>query len=191
MPKLPSKISLLYPLVEAITGALFLSIFIVSPTLSTTLSGWLLVSLLMIVFVADLSYMIIPNQVLLYFSAIFIIFRLLSPLEPWWDSLAGSATGFALLYALLLLSNGGIGGGDVKLFAVMGYLVGTKMLVLGFFFSIMYGALLGVAGMAAGIIKKRQPVPFVPFIVLGMLTAIFLLRPHDKMVSPFMMQDNP
>lgn len=173
------KISWLYPFVEAFTGALFLSIFIVSPTFSEIISGFLLVSLLMIVLAADISYMIIPNRVLLYFSVIFIIFRLFSPLYPWWDSLAGSAAGFALLYLILVVSNGGIGGGDVKLFAVIGYLVGTRMLVFGFFFTIMYGALLGAAGMLAGLVKKRQPVPFGPFIVLGMLTAYFF---SDNMI---------
>lgn len=51
--------------------------------------------------------------------------RVLSPLTPWWDSLVGAVVGFGILYIIAVLSNGGMGGGDIKLFFLIGLVLGT------------------------------------------------------------------
>ncbi|MFT8310417.1 MAG: prepilin peptidase [Sporolactobacillus sp.] len=168
-----SKISPIYPIIEAATGFLFLISFLRATSIEEMLCGWLLVSLLMIVLVSDLEYMLIPDKILMFFLPLFAAFRILYHTDPWWDALAGMAAGFALLALIALISRGGMGGGDVKLFAVMGLLVGMKLVILGFFLSTFFGAVIGIGGMLLGFIKRRQPVPFVPFIVLGMLTSFF------------------
>lgn len=168
-----SKISPIYPIIEAATGFLFLFSFLRATSIEEMLCGWLLVSLLMIVLVSDLEYMLIPDKILMFFLPLFAAFRIIYTMDPWWDALAGMGAGFALLALIALISRGGMGGGDVKLFAVMGLLVGMKLVILGFFLSTFFGALIGIGGMLLGFIKRRQPVPFVPFIVLGMLTSFF------------------
>lgn len=60
--------------------------------------------------------------------------RLFFPLLPWWDSLLGAAIGFVVLLAIALVSKGGMGGGDIKLFALIGFVVGVKILLLAFFY---------------------------------------------------------
>lgn len=168
-----SKISPIYPIIEAATGFLFLFSFLRATSIEEMLCGWLLVSLLMIVLVSDLEYMLIPDKILMFFLPLFTVFRIIYHMDPWWDALAGMGAGFALLALIAFISHGGMGGGDVKLFAVMGLLVGMKLVILGFFLSTFFGAVIGIGGMLLGFIKRRQPVPFVPFIVLGMLTSFF------------------
>jgi leader peptidase (prepilin peptidase)/N-methyltransferase len=167
------RISLLYPLIELSTAILF--------TISPLLVGWskelivcwTLISLLMIIFVSDVRYMIIPDRVLLVFAAIFLIERIFIPLSPWQDALIGAAVGFLLLFLIAVVSKGGMGGGDIKLFALLGFVLGWKMVLLAFFFSTLYGTVIGLIGMALGKVRRREPMPFGPAIVLGALTAYF------------------
>ncbi|MCO7175617.1 prepilin peptidase [Sporolactobacillus kofuensis] len=168
-----SKISPIYPTSEAVNGFLFVFSFLHATSIAEMLCGWLLVSLLMIVLVSDLDYMLIPDKLLLFFLPLFAVFRIVYPTDPWWDAPAGLVAGFALLALIALISRGGMGGGDVKLFAIMGLLVGIKTIILGFFLSAFFGAIIGMIGMLFGMIKRRQPIPFVPFIALGMLTSYF------------------
>src|SRR5699024_2683063 len=103
----------------------------------------LFVGMLMILFVTDSVYMIIPNKVLLFFLPLFIVMRFFSPLDPWYDAILGAVIGFLILAIIIVLSKGGMGGGDMKLFIVIGIVLGWKgtMLtlllasVLGFFTS--------------------------------------------------------
>ncbi|WP_239984893.1 prepilin peptidase [Sporolactobacillus pectinivorans] len=167
------KISMIYPIIEASTGLLFLFNFFHAKSTEEMLTGWLLVSLLMIVLVTDLTKMIIPDKILICFLVFFIIFRFIFQPSPWWDSLLGTAVGFSLLALIAFISRGGMGGGDVKLFAVIGALTGTKMVLFGFFLSTLFGSMIGMCCLLTGLIKRRQPIPFVPFIAMGMLAAFF------------------
>lgn len=175
-----AKISPIYPVIELVTGLLFLFSFLQATSIGAMFAGWLLISLLIIVLVSDLAEMIIPDKVLLWFLPIFIIFRVVIPLQPWWDSLLGAAAGFLLLAAITLISRGGMGGGDVKLFALIGLFTGMKIVLLGFMLSAFFGALIGVIAMMFGLVKRRQPIPFAPFITLGVLTAFFF---GDRLIS--------
>ncbi|WP_449537136.1 prepilin peptidase [Ferdinandcohnia sp. Marseille-Q9671] len=168
-----TKISPIYASVEFVTAILFT----ISPMLvgwsKELFIAWTLVSLLMIIFVSDLTYMIIPDKVLLFFAPVFIGERIFIPLEPWWDMIIGSTVGFLLLYIIAVVSKGGMGGGDVKLYAVIGLVLGWKLVLLSFFFATIVGTILGLIGMAFGKIKKGKPMPFGPSIVIGTLLAYF------------------
>jgi leader peptidase (prepilin peptidase) / N-methyltransferase len=167
------RISPLYPFVELFTAILFT----ISPLLvgwsKELIVSWTLISLLMIIFVSDIRYMIIPDKVLLFFAVIFIIERIFVPLSPWWDSLVGAFVGFTLLMLIAVVSKGGMGGGDIKLFALLGFVLGWKMVLLAFFFSTLYGTAFGLIGMALGKVRRGEPMPFGPYIVLGTLTVYF------------------
>ncbi|WP_409289542.1 prepilin peptidase [Peribacillus sp. SCS-37] len=168
------RISPLYPMMELLTGVLFAASPLLLGWTSELFIAWTLISLFTIITVTDLKYMIIPDKILLFFAVIFLFERILMPLDPWWDSLLGAAAGFFLLLAIAIISKGGMGGGDIKLFALLGLVVGTKLMLLSFFLSTFYGAVLGLAGMRLGAVKKGKPIPFGPFIVLGTLTAFYL-----------------
>lgn len=167
------KISTIYPIVECITGCLFCITPFFMGWNGETVVAFTLISLFIIIIVSDITYMIIPDKILAFFAVLFVIERGLSPLLPWWNSIAGAVTGFGMLFLIAIISNGGMGGGDIKLFAVIGYVIGAKGMLLAFFFSCFSGAIVGIAFMAAGKIKKGNPIPFGPFICMGTLIAYF------------------
>ncbi len=184
-----ANISRLYPLVELGTGLLFAGAYLSLGLTAELLVALLLISMLSIVFISDLTYMLIPNRILIWFFPTFIVLRLtLIPLDPWWHAVAGSFTGFASVYLITCLSKGGMGGGDIKLFAVLGLVLGWKLTLLCLMLSCFYGAVIGGVGLLTGKIKRRTPIPFGPFIVLGALTAYFygelLIRWYMRSILP-------
>ena len=166
-------ISPLYPLVETMTPILFAFSFLKVGWNSELMIAWTLISLFMIIFVSDITYLLIPNKILLFFGSIFLIERILLPLHPWWDSLLGSTGILILLLLIERLSDGGLGGGDMKLFALIGFVLGTKLVILSFFVSVILGAIVGLIGFVCGFFKKEKPIAFGPFIGLGTLITYF------------------
>jgi leader peptidase (prepilin peptidase) / N-methyltransferase len=94
-------------------------------------------------------------------------------LNPWWNSILGMVTGFLLLLIVAVVSKGGMGFGDVKLYALLGFVLGFKLVLLSFFFSTLFGAVIGGFALLFKIVKRRQPIPFGPFIAAGTLTAYY------------------
>lgn len=169
-----ARISFFYPFVELSTAILFTLAPLFVGWSAEIVVSWTLISLFVIIFVSDVHYMVIPNRILLFFAPLLLIERItLAPLTPWWDSLLGSFVGFMMLFLIALVSKGGMGGGDIKLFAVIGLALGVKLTVLAFFLSTFVGTMFGLIGMAIGHVKRGEPMPFGPAIVVGTLIAYF------------------
>ncbi|MDP4084553.1 MAG: prepilin peptidase [Bacillota bacterium] len=168
-----SRISPFYPIMELLTGILFVFAPYQIGWSWELIVAWSLISLFMIIVVSDIHYMVIPDKILVVFAGIFLLERFITPLTPWWDSLIGAVVGFLLLLLIAFVSKGGMGGGDIKLFALIGFVLGVKLLLLSFFLSTLYGAVFGIIALLFRIVKRRQPIPFGPFIVAGTLTAYF------------------
>lgn len=166
-------ISPVYPIFELLTGVLFAFAYIRLGLVPELFVALLLISLFIIITVSDLAYMIIPDKVLIVFAVIFFAVRFVIPLDPWWDSIVGATVGFSLLLLIAVFSSGGMGGGDIKLFALIGFALGLKGLLLSFFLSTLFGALFGGLGLVLGILKRKQAIPFGPFVAMGTLTAYF------------------
>ncbi|WP_100402205.1 prepilin peptidase [Bacillus sp. FJAT-42315] len=166
-------ISPLYPLTELLTALLFLYAYLFFGMTMEFVMALLFISMLMIIVVSDLAYMIIPDKVLLFFLLLFVGGRMILPLQPWWDSLAGGTIGFVLLLLIAMASKGGMGGGDIKLFAVIGFVVGTKSVLLTFFLACLLGATIGLILMMFGVVKRGKPMPFGPFIALAAFIVYF------------------
>jgi leader peptidase (prepilin peptidase)/N-methyltransferase len=127
----------------------------------------------MIIIVSDINYMLIPDKILIWFAGIFLLERIIWSLAPWWDSLLGAGTGFLLLLIIALVSKGGMGGGDIKLYALLGFVLGFKLVLLSFFLSTLFGAVIGSMALLFKIVKRKQPIPFGPFIAAGTLVAYY------------------
>jgi leader peptidase (prepilin peptidase) / N-methyltransferase len=167
------RISPLYPFIEMLTGCLFVFAYLYHGISFQLLISLSIISLLIIITVSDIRYMMIPDRILLFFLGLFLLERILIPLHPWWDSLFGAVVGFGLLLFISIVSKGGMGGGDIKLFGVLGLLLGTKLILLTFFLATLVGTVGGVIGLAVGKVKKKQPMPFGPFIGIGALISYF------------------
>ena len=130
-------------------------------------AGLLLAAVLIVVTYTDLSAMIIPNAVVFSGLALAVVLRAFHHPLPLWNYAAAAAGAFALLYAVALLSRGGMGGGDIKLYLFVGMLLGVEAALASLFAAAVLGAACGIAARAAGRLQKKQPIPFGPFIAAG------------------------
>lgn len=162
-----SKIHWVYPLMEAITALLFTAVFLKFGLTPELLVGLLFISLLVIITVSDIAYMLIPDKVLLPFAAVLLILRFVIPLDPWWDSIVGAAVGFSVLLLIAVLSKGGMGGGDIKLFLVIGLVLGTAGTLLTLFVASFIGTVVGIIILRIRKQGRKTPIPFGPSIALS------------------------
>ncbi|WP_067727543.1 prepilin peptidase [Oceanobacillus damuensis] len=167
------RISYIYPVIEFLTAALFAFSFYSIGFETELITALLFVSMLMIVLVSDITYMLIPNKLLLFFLPLFIVLRIIEPIEPWWSAIGGAIIGFGLIFIIILISRGGMGAGDMKLFGVLGIVLGMEKVLLAFFLSCLIGSVIGMMLILFKIIDRKQPVPFGPYIVLSALITYF------------------
>lgn len=167
------RISPLYPTIELLTAGSFVLLYATVGFQIETLPAWILVSLLIIVTISDLTFTLIPNKILFIFFLIFIVIRLIIPLHPWWDSLLGASVSFSILYLVAVISNGGMGGGDIKLFTLIGFVVGLKVFLLAFLLATFIGSFFGVIGMVFRKLNRKSEIPFAPAIAIGTILALF------------------
>lgn len=191
-------ISLRYPAVELVSGLLFLSLYLhygLEPRLAVALIfGW---ALLVVSFI-DLKHYIIPDVISLPGLGLGLVLAGLATagLPLFLDPLAGGRGDIAPILASLLGAGLGggflflsawagkkafkqeaMGGGDIKLAAMIGAFLGWKALVFALFTAFLVGSLAGAALILLGRVRARRAVvPFGPFLALGALAAIFLSR---------------
>lgn len=168
-----SKISVIYPFMELMTGFLFVLAYIMLGLRLELVVAILFMSLLVIITVSDIAYMLIPNKVLLPFALVLFVGRLLSPLTPWWDSLLGAVVGFGILYLIAVVSKGGMGGGDIKLFFVIGLVLGTVNTLLTLFLAALIGTIVGLIILKREGKGRKTPIPFGPSIAIAAVISYF------------------
>lgn len=167
------RISPLYAWIELATGVLFAYATWQIGLTWELFVALLFISLLMIITVSDISYMLIPDKVLLFFLPLFMVGRIFSPLTPWWDSALGAVVGFFVLLLIAVLSKGGMGGGDIKLFLLIGLVLGTLHTLLTLFLAAVLGILFGGALLIIRKQGRKTPIPFGPAIVVAALLLYF------------------
>ncbi|SER85555.1 A24 family peptidase [Psychrobacillus sp. OK032] len=168
-----TKIHWMYPVMEFATGLLFAFSYSQLGFSIELIAGILFISMLVIITVSDIGYMLIPNKILLFFLVPIIIVRVFSPLTPWWDSLLGAIVGFGLLFLIAVLSKGGMGGGDIKLFFVIGIVLGLVPTLLTLFLASIIGTVFGVIALKEAKKGRKTPIPFGPFIAIAAIISYF------------------
>ena len=183
-----------YPLVEGITGALFLFSFISHRPFSSALFILLLRDLVFIVFLIpiffiDLEKQIIPNTLSYPLIILGLPFALVS--GSFLSSLMGVGLGAGLflvirIVAFFFLKQESMGAGDVKLAAGIGSFLGWSQALLSFFLSFLLGAIISVFLLAFHIKRRRDRIPFAPFLVLASFISLYfgseLLRLYESLL---------
>lgn len=168
-----AKVSPIYCVTEIATALLFVISYLKFGFTAELAVALLFMSLLLIIVVSDLAYMLIPNKILLFFLPLLIIARIFSPLDPWWDSLLGAVIGFGILLLIAVISKGGMGGGDIKLFFLIGLVLGTVHTFLTLFLASLIGMVVGIIVLKVRGQGRKTPIPFGPSIALGAVIAYF------------------
>jgi len=182
-------ISARYPLVEAATGLLFLLVFWRFGAGVQTLGFWALFSWLLALSLIDWDTMTLPNSLTRSGLVAGLVFQMAKGCWPTFspidsvhylvlDGILGAVVGLWLfdiiaLAGSLALRQNAMGSGDSKLAALMGAWLGWKYLLIAGFIACLAGALAGGGAIALGLLERRKPMPFGPFLALG--TAITAL----------------
>lgn len=163
--------------VELFTGVLFaVSYYSYGFTFDLAIALGI-VSLLMIVLVSDLTYLIIPDSILIFFSIYFLIFQLINIglKETFIHVLVGLFL-FFVMYLIMIMGNRAfkresMGGGDVKLMFIFGLildpLLGTLTIFLGSFFALPMSLFLYFS-------NKEKVIPFGPFLLIAFAFMYFV-----------------
>lgn len=172
------KISCRYPLIEALNGALFVLVFWFFGFSLFTLVFFLFVSALVVITFIDLDHQIIPDVISLPGIGVGFCCSFLLPWLTWQDSFFGILLGGGSLYAVaagyeLLTKKQGMGGGDIKLLAMLGAFLGWKAVLPIIFLSSLAGTLVGVPLMLFKGENGRLAIPFGPFLALASIVYLF------------------
>lgn len=165
-----ANISLLYPIMEASTGMLFAFSYYHFGFTRSFVLALSLIALIIPITVSDFFYQKIPNRILIFFSPLFILYRLLYPLHPFWTSILGALFAFFLVFIIIYLSNGGMGMGDLKYYTLFGFIFGFTHFLLLFFLSTFYGVIAGLFIMRKEGTGRKTKIAFGPYIGLAALT---------------------
>ncbi len=172
------KIGFRYPTVELLGGLFALATFLkFGITLEALIYFVFITSLLVVTFI-DLDHRIIPDVITLPGIPIFFAASFALPHITYKDSLIGILAGGGSLYLVawvysLLTKKEGMGGGDIKLLAMMGALIGLKGVIFTIFVSSLVGTLSGLAVMLQSRKGMKLAVPFGPFLSLGGIVYVF------------------
>lgn len=175
-----TKISIVHPLFELLSGILFAISYKIFGMSFEFLIALTFISALLIIIVSDFSYMIIPDEVLIFFGVlIFIEILISSGLNSCLFSIIDGVISFAVMFLLKLLGDfmfkrESMGGGDIKLLSLFGVVLGWENAITCIFL----GALIGLPISLIMLIKnKDNVVPFGPF--LSAAAIIILLTRFD------------
>ena len=173
-----SPISIQYPLVEGITALGSLILFMkFGPSLSY-LIYFAFVAALIVITVIDLYHQIIPDVISLPGIGVGLLASLIIPQITFLNSLLGVLLGGGSLFLVAtlyqwLFKREGMGGGDVKLLAMIGAFLGWKAVILTILLGSLIGSITGIIIMVSKGKDFKYAIPFGPFLSLGAVIALF------------------
>lgn len=165
-----ARISAQYPIIEAANGLLWLLVFYVMGFALNAVVACLLVSALTVLSLIDLRTREIPAGISV-FILVLGVFATLLDLQNWLTHLIGLfAVSLPLFLVLLITRGNGMGGGDIKLMAGCGLILGWKLVILGLFFGCFVGTVIHLSLMALK--KADRTLSFGPYLSIGVFIAL-------------------
>jgi len=181
-------ISLRYPLIEALTGLLFVAAYARFGLSLLTVKAIVFVSFLVITAFIDLGHQIIPFGFSVTGLCIGLLGSIAAPPPSLSRAIAAAALGAGFIFFAWLLwryvlaglfrrlgvdQKEGMGFGDLPYTAMIGAFVGLKGLVVALAAAVVFGVVIGLIARSAGRNRRGQPIPFGPFLALGALAGLF------------------
>ncbi len=171
-------ISFRYPMVEIISGLFAVAAVYKFGLTPEAIVYYVFIACLLVITFIDIDHRIIPDMITLPGIPIFFLASFALPDMTYIDSLLGLLSGGGSLYLVAwtyqaLAKKEGMGGGDIKLLAMMGVLIGWKGVLFTIFVSSLVGTLIGLAVMLYTRANMKLAVPFGPFLAVGAVSYIF------------------
>lgn len=171
-------ISLQYPVVEFCMALLSLALYTKFGPSFEFFFYFLFVAALLVIIFIDIQHQIIPDLISLPGLALGFAGSFLATPLSWQQSALGILLGGGILYAVaagyyLLTRQEGMGGGDIKLLAMIGAFLGWQSLLFIIFFSSLIGTVAGIFVIAKGGGGGKTRIPYGPFLALAALAFLF------------------
>ena len=175
-------ISFQYTLVEFLSLISFLSIYYLYGISLTTLLLIILAIIFIIIFFIDLKHFIIPNSLTFPLMVLGFIKSFIPNLDEifpnYIDSLIGGLFGYGIIWSIIFFykqvrKKEGMGLGDAKLFAVIGFWFGWISIPFVIFLSSIIALLSVIPDLIKNLKKMTTQIPFGPYIIIGTLVYLF------------------
>ncbi len=173
-----SRISLQYPTVELLMALLTGAVFHRFGLTFTGAGYFLFCGALLTIIWIDIHHQIIPDVISLPGIVVGLVFSFVNTNVSWQSSLIGLLAGGGVLFTiaylyLILRKQEGMGGGDIKLLAMIGAFLGWQALLFVIFFSSVTGTVVGLAAMVKQKKGGATRIPFGPFLSLAAIVYLF------------------
>ena len=162
-----AEISIRYPLVELLTGIIFILNYIYFSNFIILVSGLIFSSILIVLALIDFDHQILPDRLTLTGIVVGLIFSFFRSDITFVYSLSGVLAAGGLLFLIAFLSRGGMGGGDIKMMAMVGSFTGPLISVSAIFLGALIALLAHLPGIASGSTGMKTKLPFGPFLALA------------------------
>ena len=180
-----TKISAFYPFFELLTGILFALAYIAFGLTPNLIIALTFISMLIIIIVSDYKYMIINDEVLIFFGLILAIeIATIYSFNTLATHIVSAVLAFLTMFLIkkigdFLFKKESMGGGDIKLMFIFGLVLGYPMAIL----SIFVGSLIGFPISLIMLNKNTEHIiPFGPFLALGAIIILLLQLDLDTIM---------
>jgi leader peptidase (prepilin peptidase) / N-methyltransferase len=170
--KCGERISMRYPLIEALTALLFGAAFYKFGVSIQLISAFVLIAALISLAAIDLEHGILPNAIIGPCAAVGFVLSVLRDPSGWWIYLISALAVGGGLFALAVAYPAGMGMGDVKMGGMLGAFLGPYG-ALAVFLGALCGTAVGGLLLALGRIRRRSALPFGVFMAFGGLVSLF------------------
>lgn len=175
------KFSVRYPLVEFLMASFFAAVIYYHGITWTSAEYLILVFGLLTAAFIDLDHMILPDEITLGGLAIGLIGAALNPERSFVEALIGVISGGGVLWLVAYIyfvftGREGLGGGDIKLLAWLGAVLGWQAIPFIILSSSIVGSFIGLIISFKSKEKLKTMIPFGPFLALGALLYILGLK---------------
>ena len=175
------KLSIYYPLMEVITGIIFLTTYSLVSIFSLEAINYHVIyylavsSFLIVVFFSDLKYGIIPDKILIPSTVLVLVYQAINYQLAIFNYLIVAAVTFFFFLFLFLITKGkGMGFGDVKYAFLMGLLLGFPNIVVALYMAFLTGAFVSIILILwKGKHLLKKTIPFGPFLALSTFISMF------------------
>lgn len=181
-----NPISVRYFLIEALAGLMAVAVLITFGVTVQALYWFIFIAVLIVISFIDIDHGIIPDRLSLPGIVLFSSSALIVPDMTAWSALTGIVAGGGSLYLIaltyyLVRKQDGMGGGDIKLLAMIGAATGLEGVIV----TVFIGSVIGTAAGAAIMLRRQSPdlklkIPFGPFLSAGAVCHLFV---GEKLVA--------
>jgi prepilin signal peptidase PulO-like enzyme (type II secretory pathway) len=166
----------MYPILEFTMGLFFVITAVMTPPLHPFVLGYHLLITFIFVLLSfyDFLFQEVPDEISLPMIIATGVAGYFGHLYSTSDLLIGFAVPVLFFGALFLGSRGKwLGGGDVRIGAIMGFILGWPNIITGLFLGYLLGSVYSAVGLLTGRLTRKSPIPFGPFLFLGTYIALF------------------